>query len=1163
MDAPKSYYGLGEISTSIKILETAKINTQIEYNPQLYIDILNQLNLLYFQQEEYLTAFYTKQEKLQIEQQYGFRAFVGASYLNPQRKIIKSADSDVGNTGTIAQEISASGREQDIINLKTRIADNQYKLTVIHGQSGVGKSSILQAGLIPALQQETIAAKQVLPLLLRVYTNWLEELGKALNVGKIHELSLIPRPTDAIIQQLRKNSEKNLLTVLIFDQFEEFFFVYQEQIARQEFYDFLRECLDIPDVKVVLSLREDYLHYLLEIERKFENEKNTDIVNSTDIIGKSTRYYLGNFSPADAKQVFISLTQRSKYRLEEKLIDKLVAELAGKIAEIRPIELQIVGTQLENLNITTLEKYQEIGNKEKLIEGFLDNVVKDCGTEDNKELANLALYLFTDENKTRPLKTASELAEELTILDRNTDKLEDVVKILVASGLVLLIPEFPENRYQLVHDYLVEFIRQQYKDDLLENYAKAKTELELAKQNELLAAEKLKKEQEANQILIQAREQAEKLLKEAQKGTELERAGMNALRQFEFAQLEGLMAAMHSGKQLKNIVKDGRPLEKYPAFSPIHTLNTILDNIKERNQFKGHQGNVNSVSFSPDGKTIATASSDKTARLWNLQGQMLQEFKGHQNRVDNVSFSPDGKTIATASLDNTARLWNLQGQMLQEFKGHLTWVRSVSFSPDGNTIATTSSDKTARLWNLQGQMLQELKGHQEVVWSASFSPDGQIIATASNDKTVRLWNLQGQLVQEFTGHQSGVHSVNFSPDGQTIATASLDNTARLWNLQGQLMREFIGHQGVVYSVSFSPDGQTIATSSSDNTTRLWNLYGELLQEFTGYQGFVLSVSFSPDGQTIATASTDNTARVSKLQGQLIQKFKGHQGPVYSVSFSPDGKTITTASLDMTARLWNLQGQILQEFKGHQSRVISVSFSPDGQTIATTSFDCTARLWNLQGQTLQEFKGHHNHIHSVSFSPDGQTIITASLDWTARLWNLQGQMLQEFKGHKGPVYSVNFSPDGQTIATTSEDKTVRLWNLKGQLLQEFKGHQGLVWSVSFSPDGKTIATASEDKTARLWNLQGQLLQEFKGHQLPVYSVSFSPDGKTIATASWDGTARLWPVRDLDRLLVLGCAWLKDYLQNPNMGLSEEDKRLCDDVKLSESGFSGFKDLQDVV
>ncbi|WP_263420027.1 MULTISPECIES: hypothetical protein [unclassified Tolypothrix] len=1326
-----SQQGLGDIAAAISSLELAKLESKPQYNPQLYISILEKLRLLYFEQARYLDAFHLKQERLQIEQQYGFRAFVGASYLNPQRQAINPALIQAENTETIAQEIAVSSRVQDVRRLRERVSGTEHKLTVIHGQSGVGKSSILQGGLIPALQEKPIGERDALPILLRSYTDWVGMLGRIL-VESVERLGGISLNSAAeILAQLRNNAERNLLTVLIFDQFEEFFFVYKDQAQRRPFYEFLRVCLDIPFVKVILSLREDYLHYLLELDRIFD----LTVINN-NILDKNIRYHLGNFSRDDAKTVIQSLTERTHFYLEPNLIDELVKDLAGDIGEVRPIELQIVGAQLQTEKITSLERYRQAGTKEKLVERFLDEVIKDCGAV-NESTARLILYLLTDENGTRPLKTKAELAADLAT---SAEELDLVLEIFVKSGLVLILKESPAERYQLVHDYLVDLIRQQQGNELLEELAREREQRLQAEENLereqaakkiladanreakqkikqgrnrlalssglaivlLLAAglaalyainkiseaniankekqdslakmaeantnlenvnlQKLETEkrlgeiqkiakgledkkqdleknyqkelnnkkvaeaesaaakkatQQANKNLLTAKAELDKVnqeaatlqqrnaqaeeriktanvnvkaaeekvkladirqkkaelkarqadenlskaqaslrqaqsakiaaevaQKEALQGTNLERAGANALRQFEYTELESLVSAMHSGKDLKNIVKDGRQLEKYPAFSPIYALHSILSNIKERNQFQGHQSSVLSVSFSPDGKTIATASSDNTARLWNLQGQLLQEFKGHQYWVRSVSFSPDGKTIASASSDNTARLWNLQGQLLQEFKGHQYWVRSVSFSPDGKTIATASSDNTARLWNLQGQLLQEFTGHQDGVRGVSFSPDGKTIATASDDKTARLWNLQGQLLQEFKGHQSSVWGVSFSPDGKTIATTSDDKTARLWNLQGQLLQEFTGHQSSVRGVSFSPDGKTIATASSDKTARLWNLQGQLLQEFKGHQDSVISVSFSPDGKTIATASSDNTARLWNLQefkghqdgvrgvsfspdgktiattsddktarlwnlqGQLLQEFTGHKSSVWGVSFSPDSKTIATASSDNTARLWNLQGQLLQEFTGHKSSVWGVSFSPDSKTIATASSDNTARLWNLQGQLLQEFTGHQDSVWGVSFSPDSKTIATASSDNTARLWNLQGQLLQEFTGHQDSVWGVSFSPDGKTIATASLDKTARLWNLQGQLLQEFTGHQGYVWGVSFSPDGKTIATASSDKTARLWNLQGQLLQEFKGHQESVNSVSFSPDGKTIATASSDKTARLW-------------------------------------------------------
>ncbi|QDL10243.1 hypothetical protein DP113_22105 [Brasilonema octagenarum UFV-E1] len=565
---------------------------------------------------------------------------------------------------------------------------------------------------------------------------------------------------------------------------------------------------------------------------------------------------------------------------------------------------------------------------------------------------------------------------------------------------------------------------------------------------------------------------------------------------------------------------------------------------QELHTLKGHSDAVWSVLFSPDGKTIASGSKDNTVKLWNLSGQELHTLKGHSDAVWSVLFSPDGKTIASGSKDNTVKLWNLSGQELHTLKGHMREVTSVVFSPDGKTIATGSWDRTVKLWNLSGQELHTLKGYRNQVTSVMFSPDGKTIACAGYDKTVKLWNLSGQELHALKGHNGYVLSVVFSPDGKTIATGSWDRTIKLWNLFGQKLHTLKGNDGneIVNSVVFSPDGKTIATWSF-NTVKLWNLSGQELHTLKGHSGKVYSVVFSPDGKTIATDSKDKTVKLWNLSGQELHTLKGHSDAVWSVVFSPDGKTIATKSSDKTVKLWNLSGQELHTLKGHSGVVTSVVFSPDGQTIATGSRDNTVKLWNRSGQELHTLKGHSGVVTSVVFSPDGQTIVSGSEDNTVKLWNLSGQELHTLKGHSDAVWSVLFSPDGQTIASGSTDKTVKLWNLSGQELHTLKGHSDLVLSVVFSPDGKTIATGSSDNTMKLWNLSGQELHTLKGHSGSVDSVVFSPDGKTIATGSDDNTVILWNM-DLDNLLIRGCDWASDYLNNnPNV---KDDRHLCDDV-----------------
>jgi WD40 repeat protein len=360
----------------------------------------------------------------------------------------------------------------------------------------------------------------------------------------------------------------------------------------------------------------------------------------------------------------------------------------------------------------------------------------------------------------------------------------------------------------------------------------------------------------------------------------------------------------------------------------------------------GDGDSLYSAAFSPDGERIATASWNKTARIWDAAtGKPIGEpLTGHEASVSSVVFSPDGKCILTASWDRTARIWDAAtgNPIGQPLKGHENLVRSAAFSPSGKRIVTASYDKTARIWNATNGMPigEPLRGHSSFVMSAAFSPDGKRIVTASEDNTARLWDAgSGKPIGEaLKGHESTVNSAAFSPDGHRIATASHDGTARIWDAAtGEPIGEPLkGHQSVLRSVAFSPDGQRLVTASDDATARIWDAatgepIGEPLQ---GHDFTVWSGAFSPDGHRIVTASDDGTARIwDPATGKPIGELgEDHEDSVVSAAFSPDGQRIVTASMDGTARIWDAAtGEPIGEsLKGHEGFVESAAFQPRRQ-----------------------------------------------------------------------------------------------------------------------------------------------------------------------------------------------------------------------------------------
>jgi WD40 repeat protein/serine/threonine protein kinase len=540
----------------------------------------------------------------------------------------------------------------------------------------------------------------------------------------------------------------------------------------------------------------------------------------------------------------------------------------------------------------------------------------------------------------------------------------------------------------------------------------------------------------------------------------------------------------------------------------------------------GHTDSVMSVSFSRDGASIVTGSSDGTAKVWDSRtGALTLDLRGHMGSVYCASFNPDGTRIVTGSWDDSAKVWDSRtGARLLDLRVHTSAVHSASFSPDGKRVITSGGSKNmpglAEVWDAQtGTLLFRLRGHAGDINQASFSPDGTRIVTGGDDKVVRLWDgLTGSLLLEMKGHNSSVSSAAFSPDGSRLITGSSGDTAKVWDARiGKLSVE-LKDANAVRKATFSPDGTRIVTVSSDFTAKVWEARtGIGLHELRGHTSGVYDAAFSPDGMRIVTASEDKTAKVWDAQTPTPGvQLNGHTGSLTSISFSPDGMHVVTSSGDRTAKVWCVRtGSPLRNLKGHSNVVSSASFSPDGTRIVTASWDKTAKVWDVRtGAVIHELKADLYQVNAASFSPDGSRIVTAGGAGTAKIWDAStGALLLELKGHVGGVQSASFSPDGTRVVTGGWDDTAKVWDARtGVHLLDLKGHAGPVYTASFSPDGVEIVTASFDYTAKLWDARtGMAIIELRGHTHKLFSASFSPDGKRVVTGGIDTTAKVWDVR----------------------------------------------------
>lgn len=1040
-------------------------------------------------------------------------------------------------------------------------------IVLLYGQSGVGKSSMLAAGLIPRLEQSCevrYLRRDQEAGLLGTLRGTFFEAGTSVSVsGSMHFAN------DWL--DLERQLGKPL--VIILDQVEEVV-TRRNPDHPHEIEDFLNELeamfgkrQERPAGRLVLGFRKEWL---AEVEARLAERKLPRAKVFLERLGR-----LGVIEavqgPTRSKRLQDQYGLTVEDGLAEVIADDLLEDAASAIAPTLQILLTKMWAKATEANYEhphfSQELYHGLKREGLLLRDFLDQQIEHFRKR-YPDVVNSGLLLDMLAVHTTPLGTAGQCTvEELQPAYSGLDhELSDLLQQCQDLYLLTMAADAQREVSQttrLLHDTLAPLVRERFdKADAPGQRARRVLLNRVADWQDGKSGQPLDETDlaivETGRTGMRAWTEDEKRLVAASRKLRARRKRGRHLLRFAGVVAIGMIVVMGAIAIWQARVarydtvtahylvggaasEQGQPGVALYWFSRAYSDASRYDarRLNARNliaswsrslgtQFR-HDNTVLAVAFSPDSTKLITGSLDGTARVWDVKtGNPVGEPLRHNRAVNAVAFSPDGKTVLTASQDQTVQHWDAAtGQPQGEPLKHDALVTAIAFLDQGQTVLTGCGNGTVRRWNaMTGQPIGEpIHFPDETLKVLAFSADGATMLTARADHKAQLREVStGEPRGAAMEHTDVINAAAFSADGSSVLTGSEDRTARLWDaMTGMPVGEPLTYDRKFVSVALSPDGSMALTGSRDNTARLWSTSTQaIIGEPLRHEGTVATVGFSPDGQQIVTGSWDNTARLWELvnpqqwdvtSGVARGEPLPHKGDVLAVAFSPDGKSVLTGCGDNHARLWSAttrepQGGPLS----HEAPVVAVVFSPDGKGLLTGSEDKTARVWDAAtGRPQGEPIRHDGGVLAVAFSADGRLVLTGSDDHSARLWDAAtGKPQGESLRHDARVNSVAFSPDGQMVLTGSDDQTARLWDVAtGQQRGEVLQHAGPVVSVAFSPDGRTVASGSSDNSARLWAVatglpQGEVLQ----HNEPVNAVTFSHNGKFVITSSDDNTARLW-------------------------------------------------------